>query len=197
MPPIQDWLTPIGDGRTPGAERRRQPPRLGVDAAGETDHSPGVAGAKTVIPSVDAVHDFVGQTLGPSDWVPISQERIDLFADATDDHQWIHTDPERASRDTVWKTTIAHGYLTLGLTPYLLGQVLEIRNCTSAVNTGLEKARLAAPVPAGSRVRLRAEIRDARNVPNGGVRASFAVRIEVEGSSKPALLANVNYVYFP
>ena len=169
----------------------------GVDAARETDHLPGVSERKTVIPSIPAIHDYVGRTLGPSDWIPISQERIDRFAEATDDRQWIHTDPERASREAIWKTTIAHGYLTLALTPHLLGRILLIENCTVAVNTGLERARLSAPVPSGSRVRMRAEIRDARNVPNGGVRAAFAVRIEVEGSSKPALLATVNYVYFP
>jgi acyl dehydratase len=156
-----------------------------------------VAEQKTVIPSLAALHEYVGRELGPSDWIPVSQERIDAFAGATDDRQWIHTDPERASRESRWKTTIAHGYLTLALTPHLLGRILEIGGCSSAVNTGLEKLRFSSAVPSGSRVRIRAEIRDARNVPRGGVRVTFAVRIEVEGSAKPALLANVNYVYFP
>ncbi|MBW2267194.1 MAG: MaoC family dehydratase [Deltaproteobacteria bacterium] len=152
---------------------------------------------KTVIPCLEAIQEYVGRTLGPSEWIPVSQQRIDAFADATDDHQWIHTDPERASRESRWKTTIAHGYLTLALTPRLLDRILQIDGCSSAVNTGLEKLRLAAPVPSGSRVRMRAEIRDARAMPRSGVRVSFAVRIEVEGGTKPALLANVNYVYLP
>lgn len=175
----------------------RSPPGRGVDATRETDHPPRVPEEKTVIPSVAAIHDHVGQKLGPTEWIPISQERIDRFADATDDHQWIHTDPERASRDAPWKSTIAHGYLTLSLIPHLLSRVLWIEGCTQAVNTGIEKARLTAPVPSGSRVRLSAEISDARNMPTGGVRTSFAVRIEVEGGAKPALRATVNYVYFP
>jgi acyl dehydratase len=152
---------------------------------------------KTVIPNVAAIHEYVGRTLGPSEWIPVSQERIDRFAEATDDHQWIHVDPERASRETPWKTTIAHGYLTLALIPHLLERVFFVENCTRAVNAGVEKARLSAPVPSGSRVRLRADLRDARNLPNAGVRVTFAMRIEVEGSPKPALLANVVYVYFP
>ena len=156
-----------------------------------------MAEQKTVIPSLGVLEEFVGQPLGPSDWVPVSQERIDLFAEATEDRQWIHTDPERASVEAPWKSTIAHGYLTLALTPHLLGRILQIDGCSSAVNTGLEKLRLSAPVPSGSRVRMRAEISDVRNLPRGGVRVTFAVRIEVEGASKPALRASVNYVYFP
>ena len=151
---------------------------------------------KTIIPGLEAIQEYVGRKLGPSDWIPVSQERIDAFADATDDHQWIHTDPERAGRESRWKSTIAHGYLTLALTPHLLGRIFHVNGCTNAVNTGLDKLKLAAPVPSGSRVRMRAEIRDARSVPPG-MRVSFAIRIELEGSAKPVLLANVNYVYFP
>jgi acyl dehydratase len=156
-----------------------------------------VAEQKTVIPSLGALHDFVGQPLGPSEWIPVSQERIDAFADATEDRQWIHTDPERASLESPWKGTIAHGYLTLALTPHLLARILHIDGCSSAVNTGLEKLRLSAPVPSGSRVRMRAEISDVRDLPRGGVRVTFAVRIDVEGATRSALRANVNYVYFP
>lgn len=152
---------------------------------------------KLVIPSLAAVKDHVGVPLGPTDWLTISQQRIDAFADATGDHQWIHVDPERASRESPWKNTIAHGYLTLSLTPDLLAQVLEIRGWRTAVNTGLDKLRLSAPVPCGSRLRLRAEITDARDLPRRGLRITFAVRFEVEGAPKPALLANVNFVYFP
>jgi acyl dehydratase len=156
-----------------------------------------MAAQRVVIPRLEQVKDHVGKPLGPSEWFTISQERINAFADATDDHQWIHIDPERAGRDSPWKTTIAHGYLTLGLTPHLLAQVVAIGGWSTAVNTGLDKLRLSAPVPAGSRVRLLAEIKDARSLPKDGLRTTFAVRVEVEGAPKPALLANINFAYFP
>ena len=156
-----------------------------------------MAAERVVIPSLEEVEQYVGKPFGPSRWVEISQERINAFADATDDHQWIHTDPERAARESPWKTTIAHGYLTLSLMPHLLTEVLAIGGWKTAVNTGLDKLRLSAPVPADSRVRLRAEIKDARALPKKGLRVTFAVRVEVEGSSKPAMLANINFAYFP
>ena len=152
---------------------------------------------KTVIPSLGAVQDYVGVPLGATDWVTLSQERIDAFADVTGDRQWIHCDVERASRETPWKSTIAHGYLTLSLTPDLLAQLVEIVGWKTAVNTGIEKLRFSSPVPSGSRVRMRAEIKDARDLPRGGVRLTFAVRFEVEGAAKPVLLAGVTYAYFP
>ena len=156
-----------------------------------------MATEKLTIPSLAAVKDHIGVPLGPSDWVTITQERIDAFAHATGDRQWIHCDVERASRESPWKTTIAHGYLTLSLMPHLLTEVLAIGGWKTAVNTGLDKLRLSAPVPADSRVRLRAEIKDARALPKKGLRVTFAVRVEVEGSSKPAMLANINFAYFP
>jgi acyl dehydratase len=156
-----------------------------------------VAEQKTVISSLAALKDSVGLCLGPTDWVLVSQERIDAFAEVTGDTQWIHVDPQRAGRESPWKTTIAHGYLTLSLVPHLLGRILWIEGVGSAVNTGLDRLRLSAPVPSGSRVRLHAEIKDARNMPRGGVRVTFAIRFEVEGGAKPAMTANVTYVYFP
>jgi acyl dehydratase len=152
---------------------------------------------KISIPSLEALKDYVGQPLGPSEWTTIDQDRIAGFADVTGDHQWIHVDVERASRESPWKATIAHGYLTLAMTPDLLGQILSIEGWKTAVNTGLDRLRFSTPVPAGSRVRMKAEIKDTRDLPAGGVRVTFAVRFEVEGAPKPALLANVNYVYFP
>lgn len=153
--------------------------------------------APLVIPTPTDASRFVGRELGPSEWVAVDQRRIDAFADVSGDHQWIHCDVERARRDGPWKSTIAHGYLSLSLVPALLASVVEIRGATSAVNTGLDKLRLSAPVPAGARVRLRAEIRDVRALAGGAARVTFAVRLEVEGSRKPALLASVNYAYFP
>ena len=152
---------------------------------------------RVVIPSLDRVKDHVGKPLGPSEWITVGQDRINAFADATGDHQWIHVDPERAGRDSPWKTTIAHGYLTLALTPHLLSQVIAIGGWHTAVNTGLDKLRLSSPVSAGSRVRLSAQIKDTRSLPNDGLRVTFAVRVEVEGATKPALLANINFAYLP
>ena len=149
------------------------------------------------IPSLAAVKDCSGASLGPSEWLAITQERIDTFANATDDHQWIHCDIERAGRESPYKTTIAHGYLTLSLAPELLAQIISIGGWETAVNTGLEKLRFYSPVPSGSRVRLHGEIKDARDLPNGGVRVTFAIRIEVEGAERPALRASVVYIYLP
>jgi acyl dehydratase len=150
---------------------------------------------RTVIPSVAAASGFVGTALGPSEWLRVDQERIDAFAEATGDRQWIHCDVERARAQTPWKSTIAHGYLSLAVVPALLSSLLEIEGASSVVNTGLDKLRLPAPVPAGARVRLSAQIKDVRALPRSGARITFAVRLEVEGSARPALLASVNYVY--
>ena len=150
----------------------------------------------TVIPSPAAARDFVGTALGPSEWTTVGQERIDAFAELTGDRQWIHTDIARARAESPWKSTIAHGYLSLALVPALLGSLVEVRGARSVVNTGLDKLRLSTPVPAGARVRLRAEIKDVRALPRSGARITFAVRLEVEGAEKPALLASVNYAYF-
>ena len=153
-------------------------------------------GARTVIPELAAARDFTGKELGPSEWVTVDQARIDAFAAVTGDRQWIHTDVERARRDSPWGSTVAHGYLSLALVPALLASVLEIGGVKNVVNTGIDKLRLSAPVPAGARVRLRARVQSVRPIPREGARIQFAVRLEVEGSAKPALLANVNYAYF-
>jgi acyl dehydratase len=150
----------------------------------------------TIIESLTALREYTGKPLGPSDWTTITQERIDAFAAATGDHQWIHCDVERARRESPWGGTIAHGYLTLSLAPVLLAQIVVVRDMKTVVNTGADKIRLSSPVPAGSRVRMAAEFKDTREVPGGGLRVSVALRFEVEGNPKPACLATVNYVYF-
>jgi acyl dehydratase len=157
----------------------------------------GDAPVPLVVPALSSLPDYAGTRLGTTTWITITQERIDAFADATGDHQWIHCDPERAARESPWKQTIAHGYLTLSLAPALLPQLIEIRGVGRAVNTGIEKMRLSAPVPSGSRVRMTAELKDVRGLPGSGMRASFALRFEVEGTAKPACIANATYVYFP
>jgi len=150
----------------------------------------------TVIPGVGAIRDFLGKPLGLSDWVEVTQDRIDRFAEATGDHQWIHVDPERARRESPFGTTIAHGYLTLSLAPVLLDQVMRVDGEPTVVNAGIERMKLSAPVPAGSQVRLRAEIKKVRDMPGGaGVRVTIGIVIEIEGSKRPALTGDCILIY--
>ena len=151
-----------------------------------------------VIPSLAAMKFWVSTPLGVSEWVIVDQQRIDRFAVATNDSQWIHVDVERARRESPFKQTIAHGYLTLALVPDLLSRMLVVLGVKTAVNTGVDKLRFSAPVLSGSRVRLHAEIKDTREMPSGGaLRVTFQVRVEVEGGARHALMANVSYVYYP
>jgi acyl dehydratase len=130
--------------------------------------------------------------LGTSSWHTIDQKKIDLFAEATGDHQWIHVDPEAARRGP-FGTTVAHGYLTLALLPRLLGEIVSISDAAIGVNYGTEKLRFTAPVPSGSRVRLHAKLLKAeRRGP--GVIWNVGVEIEVEGQEKPALVGEVVYL---
>ena len=130
----------------------------------------------------------VGQSLGTSEWVTVDQHTIDTFAEATGDHQWIHVDVERAKREMPGGKTIAHGYLTLSLLPRLSHNVLHIRKRSRGINYGSNKVRFTAPVPAGSRVRLHQTLKNVEDI-EGGVRMTFDNQIEVEGSSRPALVA--------
>jgi len=151
----------------------------------------------TVIPSVAALKQFMGKPLGSSDWVTVTQAQIDAFAAATGDHQWIHVDVERARTQSPFKTTIAHGYLTISLAPALLPQIVRVEGIRMGVNYGLDKMRLPAPVPAGARVRLSAKLEDVREMPGGAARATFNLVFEVEGGTKPACSADAIYVYYP
>ena len=137
--------------------------------------------------------DHVGDTLGVTGWHEIDQAQVNLFADATRDHQWIHTDPERA-RSGPFGGTIAHGYLTLSLVPMFLYETVEIENLGAAVNYGLNKVRFPAPVPVGGSVRATVTLDDAK--PRGaGVEATFGVTVEVTGSDRPACVAEVVIIY--
>jgi len=151
----------------------------------------------SVIPGVSALKEWVGRKLGPSDWVMVEQSRIDAFAEATGDHQWIHVDVERARRESPFGGPIAHGYLTLSLAPALLPQIVRVDGVRMGVNYGVEKMRLPAPVPSGARVRLSGEIKDVREMPGGGARVTFGMTFEVEGGGKPACVADAIYVYYP
>jgi acyl dehydratase len=153
--------------------------------------------ASLVLPNIGALRDWVGKKLGNSDWLEITQRRIDLFAEATGDHQWIHVDPERARRESPFGTTIAHGHLTLSLSPVLLRQILEVEGVRMIVNPGVEHIRLRSPVRCGDKIRLHATLKDARDVPGGGMRATISVSFEIEGQKKPAAFGDALIVYFP
>jgi acyl dehydratase len=130
----------------------------------------------------------VGRELGPSDWMTVDQPMIDKFADATGDHQWIHVDVERAKKEMPGGKTIAHGYLTLSLVPRLAATLSKVKKRSRGVNYGSNKVRFINPVPAGARIRLRQRIANVEDV-QGGVRVTSEMTVEVEGQSKPALVA--------
>ena len=142
-----------------------------------------------------ALLEAVGSELGPTDWLEIDQTRINLFADATGDHQWIHVDPERA-KDGPFGATIAHGYLTLSLANLFLPQLMEVHNVSMGVNYGCEKVRFPAPVPVGSRVRGRGEILTAEEM-KGGVQVVVRVTVEVEGADRPGCVVDTISRFFP
>ncbi|MFD8232217.1 MaoC family dehydratase [Streptomyces sp. NPDC059696] len=133
---------------------------------------------------LDELKKLAGSDLGTSDWIEVTQERIDTFADATGDHQWIHVDPERAEQGP-FGAPIAHGYLTLSLFIPLFTELLDVQGVTTKVNYGLNKVRFPAPVKAGSRIRLTARLAEAEEVP-GGVQITVEGAIEIEGAAKPA-----------
>ena len=133
----------------------------------------------------------VGQELGVGEWVTVDQERIDKFADATGDHQWIHVDVERAKREMPGGRTIAHGYLTLSLLPQLARGILTVGNVGRRLNYGSNKVRFTNMVPAGSRLRVRQKLIDAKPAGEGGVQITIENTIEIEGESRPAMVAEV------
>ena len=137
----------------------------------------------------------VGRPLGKSDWLEISQERINLFADATGDHQWIHVDPERAAAGP-FGACIAHGYLTLSLVNMFLPQIIDVRGTSMGVNYGCDKVRFPAAVPVGSRVRGSGELIRVEEV-KGAVQAVVRVTVEIEGSDRPACVVDTISRYFP
>ncbi len=149
-----------------------------------------------IIPSLEALAELEDEDLGASDWVDVPQSTIDAFADATGDHQWIHVDRERAERESPFGGTIAHGYLTLSLVPGLLSSLVVVEGCSRVINSGIEKLKLKAPVPAGSRVRLAATLKKTKLVRGEMAHVTIGVRMEIEGESKPALQGDLIYVYF-
>jgi acyl dehydratase len=136
-----------------------------------------------------------GTKLGPTDWLTIEQDRIDLFARATDDHQWIHVDPARAA-DGPFGTTIAHGYLTLSLVNHFLPALIDIRRVGMGVNVGTDRTRFISPVRCGDRIRAEAEIVSAGEA-GGGIQSVVRVTIAIDGADKPALIVDTISRYYP
>ena len=139
--------------------------------------------------------NWVGKELGVSGWVTVDQERINKFADAPGDHQWIHVDVERAKRELPTKNTIAHGYLTLSLIAGL--KTFEVKHRSRGINYGSNKVRFPNMVPAGSRVRLRQTLKDVEETKDGGYRTTIESVMEIEGQDKPALVAETMGIIYP
>jgi len=151
-------------------------------------------GEERVVRTVAELKELIGQEIGVGDWVEITQERVNQFADATGDHQWIHVDPEAAAQGP-FGGTIAHGYLTMSLLPVLLSEVMTVSDAQMGVNYGIERLRFTAPVPSGSRVRLHAKLNGGERRPNGAL-FRIGVEIEIEGHEKPALVGEVLFLAY-
>ena len=151
--------------------------------------------SKLVVNSYDEFAAFEGKELGTSDWLLIDQERINLFADATLDHQWIHVDAERAKKESPYQSTIAHGYLTLSLLPYLWSQIIEVNNIKMLVNYGMDKMRFGQAVVTGSRVRMVTKLHAISNL-RGICKTEINFKIEIEGQRKPALEGIATFLYY-
>jgi len=147
-----------------------------------------------IISNFDEFNQYVGKELGVSEYIQISQEQINLFADATLDHQWIHVDVERCKTESPFKTTIAHGYLNLSVLPYLWERIVDVRNSRLTVNYGIEKLKFMQAVTVGSRVRVRAKLNSLVNL-RGTTKAEIYAVLEIEDSKKPALEANIIFLY--
>jgi acyl dehydratase len=144
---------------------------------------------------IDELEALAGQHLGTSEWVDVTQERIDAFAEATGDHQWIHVDAERA-KNGPFGTTIAHGYLTLSLLPLFYSTIYSLEGVKMGINYGANKVRFLAPVPVGSRLRGSIEVGEVKRLPSNGAQVTWLVTVELEGSDKPACYAEAISVMY-
>ncbi len=150
---------------------------------------------KLIINSYDEFAAHLGEQLGVSEWLPVDQERINKFADATLDDQWIHVDVERAKVESPYKSTIAHGYLTLSLLPYMWNQIIQVNNLKMMVNYGMDKMKFGQPVITGSKVRLVTKLHSINNL-RGICKAEIDFTIEIEGQHKPALEGLATFLYY-
>ena len=148
--------------------------------------------------TINSYEDFashLGEELGTSEWLTIDQDRINKFADATLDHQWIHVDVERARVESPYHSTIAHGYLTMSLIAHLWNQIIEVNNVEMQVNYGMEKMRFGLPVITGSRVRLVTKLHNIADL-RGICKAEIEIKMEIEGERKPALQGIASFLYY-
>lgn len=142
------------------------------------------------IDGIEQLRDLVGEEIGPTDWRAVSQEQINAFADISGDDQWIHTDIERAERESPFGTTVAHGNLTLSLVDSFRPELIEQKGIAIGVNYGFDRVRFPAPVPAGSRIRARAQVQSVEELGDGWWHVVTRLTIEVEGNDKPACVAD-------
>lgn len=149
---------------------------------------------KTIINNYEEFESFLGKEIGLSEYISITQEQIDKFADATLDYQWIHTDPERAARESPFKSTIAHGYLTVSMLTYLWYSIVDVRHVKMIVNYGIEKLRFQQPVVVNDKIRARVFLHDIRNL-RGIAKVTVRIDVEIEGQKKPAYDALVTFLY--
>ena len=149
----------------------------------------------TILQGIDGVKENAGRHLGYSDWLEITQDQVNLFADATGDHQWIHVDPERAAKESPFGGPIAHGYLTISLAPVLLTGIVRVEGLKFGVNYGINKLRFPAPVPVGGKLRAGATLAQVEDIP-GGAQVTYDITFEVDGQEKPACVAQVVYRYY-
>lgn len=139
---------------------------------------------------------LIGQEVAVSDWITITQEQVNLFAQATGDHQWIHVDPERAAKESPFGGPIAHGYLTLSLGPALMPSIMTVTGMKMGVNYGAGKIRFPSPVPVGSRLRLGAKLDSLEDLPNNGAQVTMTFTFEVEDAPKPSCVAEIIFRYY-
>lgn len=151
--------------------------------------------SKVVINSYEDFEKLVGQEIGKSEYLQVTQERINQFADATIDHQWIHVDPERAKKESPFKSTIAHGYLTLSLLPYFWNQIVEVNNLKMMINYGIDKMKFGQAVITGDSIRLVASLHSLANL-RGVTKAEIKFAIEIEGAKKKALEGIATFLYY-
>ena len=150
--------------------------------------------SKIIVNNFEELEQYVGKELGVSDYITISQNQINQFADATMDHQWIHVDTERTKTESPYKTTIAHGYLNLSVLPYLWDQIVEVNNSKLTVNYGIEKLRFNQPVLVDSQVRIRASLKSLINL-RGTSKAEIQVSMEIKDNKKTAMDALIVFLY--
>ena len=143
-----------------------------------------------MVDGIEGLRELIGTAIGPTDWLEITQEQIDAFADVSRDHQWIHVDPERAARESPYGTTVAHGNLTLSLVDHLRSQLFRQEGVTMGVNLGWNRVRFPAPVPAGSRIRATAEVASVEDKGSGWVEVVTRFTVEREGGEKPVCVAD-------